>query len=518
MTKFRFVTLYLLRLTGCLVVFVTVIATSIPINAQPILGAQNTAMGSGGSTYLTGFEATFWNPANLAINDRLGQIHLGIGQIGILYEPVLSTDAAGDQYFNFTDSYFPHNPGTTNITSNQRNDILDENYPQDNVLSQHHTRADIILGGITWQRGDAAFSVAARSRFASRIEVGRGWYSDEFISSGNQEIRDFTLNQQINQLLELSVGYGRQFTFIDGLMPRLSELYVGIAPKVVLAGPSFDATYDARYIRSGDDSANIYATDFTYRTTGKYSRMTSQYLINSNPQSAIERNLNRTIKLIDHTGYGLGFDFGLTYLIPLDLSIIENEPKKSVVSQSIRFSFSANDIGMVYYTKEPLELTSPKDTTQIGQEPAKESMFIGAGGQYLTYFDNSNALSNPVLEAKNNKSNEYSTLLPTSLSAGMLIDLSRVKVSGDLTLGLNNTAFTNTKLAIHLGLEARPAEVVPLRFGARLASDTPTHLGVGTGIETRYWDFNIGTQVILRSRTFTSEFAGGAFAGIQLHL
>lgn len=510
-------TAYLLRLSGFMLIFGVISVAFSPVRAQPVLGAQNTALGGGGTTYLTGFEATYWNPANLAINDRLGQIHFGVGQTGVLYDPVLSTEAPSDQFFNFTDSYFPYNPGSTDITPARRNEILEKNYPRDNLLSQHQTRADIILGGISWQRGDAAFSVAARGRFASRIEVGRGWYSNEFITSGELRFRDFTLKQQINQLLEVSLGYGQQFTFIDGLFSRLSELYVGIAPKAVLAGPSFNAEYDARYIRS-DERTDIYTSDFSYRSTGKYSRMTSHYRANSNPQSAIENNLSRTFDLLDNTGYGLGFDFGLTYLIPIDLSIIEEDPDASVISQSIRFAFSANDIGIIYYNRRTLGLSAPRDTTQIESELAKESMFIGSGGQFLSYFDNTNALSNPFMEAENDNLNNYSALLPTSLNAGMLIDLSRIKVSGDLTLGLNNTAFTTTKLAIHLGLETRPLEQIPIRLGTRLASETPTYIGMGTGIETRHWDFNVGTQLILRSRTFTSELAGGAFAGIQLHL
>jgi hypothetical protein len=99
-----------------------------------------------------------------------------------------------------------------------------------------------------------------------------------------------------------------------------------------------------------------------------------------------------------------------------------------------------------------------------------------------------------------------------------MLELARIKVVGDLTLGLNNTAFTTTKLALHLGVEARPIQQIPVRFGTRLAAGLPTHLGLGTGIETRYWDFNIGAQVLVRSRTFTSEFVGGAFAGLQIHI
>ena len=486
-------------------------------NAQPVLGAENTALGSGGTAYLSGFEATFWNPANLVINDYAGNLHFGVGETGILYEPVLSTDVAGDQFFNFTDSFYPYKPSAAQITTEQRNTILQKNYPRSRLISQHQTRADMILGGALWQRGNSALSIAARARYGSRIEVGRGWYSEEYISSGDQEIRDFQLSQQINRFYELSVGYAHEFTFIEGLIPRLSKLYIGIAPKVILAGPSFNATYNGKYLRTDNGSSEIYTTDFSYRTTGEYSALTSDYLSGSSPQNAIDSNLNRRIG-IRNTGYGLGFDFGLTYLIPLgsELSILKDSPD-AVVSRSLRFSFSLNDVGIVRYNQNPLELSSSKDTLQVGQEPPKDAMFIGAGGQYLSYFNNVSTIGNPIKNATTQKSSDYSALLPTSLNAGVLIDLSRVKLMGDIRLGLDNTAFTDTKLTINLGVEARPLPSVPVRFGTRLAAGTPTHFGLGTGIETKHWDLSIGSQVIVRSTTFTTELVGGALAGIQFH-
>jgi hypothetical protein len=377
----------------------------------------------------------------------------------------------------------------------------------------------MILGGALWQGKHEAFSIAARARFASRIDVGRGWYSDKFIPSGDKKVRDFTLNHQKNYLYEVSFGYAREFTFINGLLPRLSKLYVGIAPKLVLAGPSINAEYHGQYIRDNNGSPDIYVTDFFYRTTGQYTRMTTDYLRTSDPQQAVSDNLNRRFKF-QHTGLGMGFDFGLTYLIPLgdNLSTIEEDPTKSVVSKSLRVAVSVNDIGVLRYNKQPLELSSPKDTTQIAQQLIKKSMFIGADGQYLSYFDDSSTLPNPLVGATNTHDNDYSDLLPTSINAGIMLELARIKVVGDLTLGLNNTAFTTTKLALHLGVEARPIQQIPVRFGTRLAAGLPTHLGLGTGIETRYWDFNIGAQVLVRSRTFTSEFVGGAFAGLQIHI
>jgi hypothetical protein len=492
---------------------------AISLQAQPVINAQNTALGGGGTAYLTGNEALFWNPANLAVNDRAGTIHINLGETGILYEPVLSSDAAGDQFFNFTDSYFPHEPGAVDITPTQRQTIINENYPRSRLVAQHQTRTDIILGGISWYRGDETFSIAARGRYSSRIEVGRGWYSDDYIERRDQQIRDFTLDQHISKNLEIALGYGREFTFLEGLFSRLSKLYVGISPKFIIAGPSFSATYRGRQQPSGEGAQAQYVTEFSYQSSGEYSRMTSDYLASGNPQAAINSNLNKKFNF-EPTGYGTAFDFGLTYLIPIgsDLNIIEDDSEKSVVGKSLRIALSFNDIGMIRYTEQPLSFSVAKDTMQVGEEAPKQSMFIGSGGQYLTYFDKASEIPNPFNRTRNPGKNAFSAPTSASLNGGIMLDLERVKFMGDLTLGLNNTALTDTKLAMHLGMEVRPISEIPLRMGTRLAAGLPAHMGIGTGYESRYWDFNIGTQIIFRSHTFTTEFVGGAFAGIQLHL
>jgi hypothetical protein len=489
------------------------------LQAQPVLSARSIALGGSGTAYFGGFEATFWNPANLAISNRPGRLHFGLGHIGILYEPVLSKDAADNQFLNFTDRFYPYRPGSTDITISERSNLLQRNYSRNSLLSQHQSRVDIILGGVLWQGDNEAFSIVARARIASRFEVGRGWYSEEFIPSADFQVRDFTLSQQINHLYELSFGYAHEFTFFNGLSSRLNRLYVGVAPKIVVAGPSMFSTYDARYVRNQEGNSTVYTSNFFYRSSGEYARATSDYLSSENPQRSISNNLNRTYHF-QPTGYGLGFDFGLTYLIPLgdELPIISPDGNEAFVSKSIRFALSINDLGMIYYNKNPLTLSSPRDSVQIGQQPVMNSMFIGAGGQYFSYFDNAGAIPDPLLNAQKVSRGNYSTLLPTSLNAGILIELSRVKLMGDLTLGFNNTAFTTTKLMAHFGLEIRPVHQIPIRFGTRLAAGLPTRIGFGTGVETKYWDFNIGTQVILRSQNLTSEFVGGAFAGIQVHL
>lgn len=507
------------RIAIAVMLFVMGSIFSTPLQAQPVLNAQNTALGGGGTAYLTGNDALFWNPANLAINDRHGTIHINLGESGILYEPVLSSDVAGDQFFSFTDSYFPYDPKAVAITSAERQTILEKNYPRRRLVSQHQTRSDIILGGISWYRGDETFSIAARARYSSRIEVGRGWYSDDYVQHGDRQLRDFTLDQHISKNIEFALGYGREFTFFEGIFSQLSKLYVGFSPKLIIAGPRFSATHHGQQLRTDNDAPSDYITEFSYQSSGEYTRMTRDYLSSGNPRTAINNNLNKKFNF-EPTGYGAAFDFGITYLIPIgrELNIIENSPEESIVGKSLRISVSFNDIGMVRYSEQPLSLSASKDTLQIGRENPMQEMFIGSGGQYLVHFNQASEITNPFERVQDPKEDAFSTPTPASLNGGVLLDLNRIKFMGDLTVGLNNTALTSTKLAMHLGMEVRPIQKTPLRMGTRLAAGLPAHVGLGTGFESRYWDFNISTQVIFRSHTFTTEFVGGAFAGLQLHL
>ncbi|WP_138429395.1 DUF5723 family protein [Fodinibius saliphilus] len=486
--------------------------------AQPVLGARNTALGGGGTAYIAGFESTLWNPANLMVRNRSGQWHIGLGHFGILHEPVLSSSDANSQYSNFTNIYFPYQAKNVSISTKERDTILDNNYPSDRLKSEHQTRSDVILGGALWQNENEAFSIVARARFASRIEVGRGWYSNDFAKLKNNDVRDFTLHQQRNHLYELSFGYSREFTFLNGLSPQINKLYIGIAPKLVLAGPGMNMKYDARYIRSKDGNRTTFASSFSYQSTGSYSRALQAYRNGTSVSESIKNNFDRQLEL-NNTGYGLGFDWGVTYIIPLgnDFSTINKGGKKSITSKSIRVGLSLNDVGIIQHRTAPIQLEIPKDTVSTGLQPAVETMFIGSNGQYLSYFDQATDLENPLLQSKNVDEDEFNTLLPTSLNAGIMIEYSRIKLMGDLTLGLKDNAFTNTKLAVHLGIEGYLLKQLPIRAGTRIASGLPTQVGLGTGIETKNWTFNISTQILIRSRTLTSELIGGAFAGLQFH-
>lgn len=503
--------------TACLAVLLA--SLGIPASyAQPVITAESVALGGSGTASAAGYKATFWNPANLMIQDRPGQFHIGFGSVGGHFEPILAQTSIRNQGSDYLDGYFPYKPRAVKISDSQRATILDTHFPNQKLQAENQQQAELILGGALWQRKDYAFSIVARARYASRITAGRGWYDQAFISQGDQKIRDFSLTQHRSEYYELAFGYAQEFTFINGLMPRLSKLYIGIAPKIIVAGPTFNATYDAQYIRNGSSISNPLVTEFSLYSSGPFSDATAEYMESQNPRQAIRQNLSNRYKF-QPTGYGVGFDFGLNYVIPLG-DVAQNyvqDDASAIPKKSLRFAFSLNDIGGIRYHEQPLSISSVKDTIQTGQQAPAHEMFLGAGGQFISYLHQGLFLSNPLSSANEQSTSTYSTLLPTSLNTGVLLDLSSFKLTGDVSVGLNKTAFTNTNLEVKIGMEIRPLEQIPLRIGTRLAKEQPPQLGFGTGLETRYWDFNISAQALFQSPHQPNTLAGGAFGGLQFH-
>lgn len=503
---------------ACLLIAVLGPSSSL-IYAQPAITAENMSLGGGGTAYLNGSETTFWNPANLMIRDQPGQFHLTVGQNAFQFEPLLSSKSVNRQFVSFLDGYQPYTQVDADINAQQRNTILNTHYPEDKLQSHHQQRADFMLAGAVWQQEDYALSIALRARYASNIRVGRGWYDDRFIEQNDRQMRDFSLIQHRSEFYELAVGYAQEFTFINGLTPRLNKLYIGIAPKIILAGPTFSASYDARYLQNGEEGiTNAFISDFSMQSSGSFSGTTADYLQSSTPREAIKKNIGHNYQF-EQTGYGVGFDFGLNYLIPLSSKekTSSDRPASSEVQQSLRVAFSLNDIGAIRYHNQPLTISSPADSSQAPLPTSANTMFVGAGGQYINHLHEATFLPNPLLNAEQESDDKYSAILPTSVNTGILLDLEQVKFMGDLTLGLNNTAFTTTNLGVRLGTEVRPIRQIPIRIGTRFATEQPFQMGLGTGIETEHWDFTIGARTLFHQESPKATFVGGAFGGFQFH-
>lgn len=498
--------------------------------SQPVLTPQNISMGGGGTAYLTGYEANFINPANLMIPERTTDFSIGVGEIGGFFTPVVSAKSAEQQlirYKNYLDAY---QPGDGSITPEERQQILDRNYPHGRLRSEHQHRLDVILGGIHWQRGDQAFSFTARTRTSTRFEVGRGWYDEKFWEQGNSasNVRDMSLIQQSQLLYEFSFGYAQTFDFVSGMIPRVGRLYIGLAPKFIVGGSYLNLNYDSRYWFTDEMDQPRYTRSFDYHSTGNYSIATEQYAREGNADAAIQRNFPSTFykdftEYTKPTGYGAGFDFGLIYVLSLgdDLSLARPD-RKQVLDKSLRLGFSVTDIGFVSYNKNPFSIFQAQDTTIAPAASTSESRFEGPPGQYISFFDQVETGFNPLQYQQingedNQQKGRFNTILPTSFNAGMLLQVSRLKVSADLTLGLNDSAFNNTKLMGHFGIEFAPIKAIPIRLGTQIASSSPLLWSAGTGVEMKHWELSLGAQFLSKRNSPTLELSGAAFGGFKFH-
>lgn len=484
---------------------------------QPVLTAENLALGGGGTAYLTGFEANFINPANLMIRSRETNFHFGLGNAAYFHGPVLPADNLSGQFDNFRDLFKTYQPGATPVVAGHQAEILARNYKNNRLIAEHQQRFDILLGGIKWQREDKTFSIAARSRIATRIETGRGWYDAVFIEKDTTFVRDMTLVQESQSLHEFSFGYAQNFEFINGLIPRLSKLYIGIAPKFVISGAHLDLRHNSRYFLEPEQDQPRLVKSFTYYSSGNFTEATEAYRLTNNAGTAISQNFNSRF-YTNPTGYGTGFDFGLTYILSLgdDISLAKTG-RGEVLQKSLRLGLSITDIGFIAYNKKPLSMKNKPDTSFATPTIVDNVIFEGAPGQHLSFFNGADSAQNPFRDTGTEvERNSFLATLPTSFNAGMLLEINRIEVAADLILGLNDTAFTNTKLTGHFGLQFNPIKPVPIRLGARIAAGYPTLWSLGTGIEMKHWELSASARFSLRQAS-GSEFSGAAVGGLQFY-
>lgn len=482
--------------------------------AQPVLTPRNVALGGGGSTYITDYNANFYNPANLMIQDRQRDIDVGLFITGTYFNAVQNFSNLDQQRTNLENYITAFDAGSYAITPLERAEIVEDNYIRDRSTSLHQTRLDVTLLGFKWRNDQRAYSIAVRNRISSSFETGKGWYSSEVQDIKNDIGINRSLTHRYQSLYEISFGFAESFQFFSDMTPRLDEFNFGIAPKLVIGGAYQNAKWDNLYLDDGTGQiTNI--SEFEYRASGSFGAATQQYLSGTPAQTALQSNIND--ELFSPYGIGAGLDIGFTYLITIgsDLSTInENEQQ---TNKSLRLSFAITDIGFVNYYDDGISINSNLDTTVVSGYPGNlaNDAFVGAPGQFLDFTEQYGS-NNPFLMNPSSKEN-FSVLLPTALHAGALFEINRLKVMGDLNIGLTNNAFNSTKLVASVGVEIRPLKFLPIRAGTQLATELPSYFSFGTAIETKLWDLSIATQFVSRSFNENPTITGVTVAVLQFH-
>ena len=480
--------------------------------AQPVLTPQNVALGGGGSTYITDYNANFYNPANLFISDRIRNFDLGVAITGTYFNGVQNFSDVNQQRLNLEDYIYAYQPGSYDISDAERSEIISDNYLRERTTSLHQTRLDATLLGLKFRNEKRAYSFAIRNRISSSFEVGRGWYSSTPQQDGSEVLLDRTLIHRYQSLYEFSFGLAESFNFFTDMTSRLDEFSIGIAPKLVLAGAYQQAEWRNKYVRGQNDQYQQ-IQEFNYAASGNFEAATEQYRAGIAAEAALTNNINNN--LFDVQGVGAGMDIGFTYLITLgsDLSTIAENQR---TQKSLRISFSITDIGFVSYNSQVTELGIAANTISANlPDTASGEVFVGAPGQFIKFVD-AYSSTNPFATATPTDGGKY-VMLPTSLHGGVMLELNRIKLMGDLSIGLTNNAFNSTKLVAAAGIEIRPLPFMPLRAGTQLATELPSFFSFGTAIETKIWDLSIATQFVSRTFKDNPTLTGVTVAALQFH-
>lgn len=474
------------------------------------------ALGGGGSTYITDYNANFYNPANLMIKDKAGDFSFGVGITGLYFDGTQNFSDLSAQFQNAKNYIDLYTPGQTSISEIERIEIIDSNYPRRSTLSDNRFRYDATLLGMKWLRNNRAFSIALRTRTSSRFRVGQGWYSDSFKEASNNEfILDRSLIHRYQSLHEISFGYAESFQFLTGLTSKLDNFIIGIAPKFVIGTGYQNAEWNNIYKDLEDNTAAERVQNFTYNATGQFGASTLSYLNGSSINQANAQAFSTTSFNVN--GIGAGLDIGVTYLLTLgsDLSAVQRNGQPT--RRSLRLSFSMTDIGFISYDNDQTSLSASPDTALVTDLPTSfaDEAFIGSRGQYISFIEQFGE-DNPF-GGNSPDQNSFATLLPMALHGGALLEINRLKLMGDVSVGLTNNAFNSTKLISSFGLELKPFNFLPLRGGIQFEAQRPEFLSLGMAIETKKWDLSLAGIFTPNSLIEQPEITGAAAATLQFH-
>lgn len=504
--------------TGIAVLAAILLFIPLQSAAQISLTTENMALGGGGTAYLTGYETLFVNPANLYIQEKNYSLQISLMQGAGYYDSQLAIRDPYERFLRYAETLKPYKISRSNRSINQadRDDIVQRNFRENRLTSELKSQSDVYWLGLKWTGEKRSYAMALRTRTASRTELGRGHFTDEPFEVEDGFRVDQSFRQTYQSLHELSFGYAESFTFLNGLIPQLSQFIIGVAPKIVMSGAYLNTHHLNRYNIPESGIGWAREHQFTQQSTGYFSN-TSDAFHRSPVLPLAEGFSYNTEDLLQPTGIGMGLDIGITYLITFgdDFSVIRRQDVPT--EKSLRFSFSITDLGSLYHYETPVTYSSEYTEEESATPgPVSDLQFAGAPNEHLYFLDQDEA--HPLRTADTRTTDGFETVLPTSLQAGMLFQINRLKLMGDFSYALNNSAYSSSRVASYIGVELRPLSFLPLRAGTRLTTNLPGYYSFGAGIETRYFDVNAALQLKSRSIGPTTEIAGASVVGLKFYI
>ncbi|MGM0506347.1 MAG: DUF5723 family protein [Bacteroidota bacterium] len=481
------------------------------LRGQQILTGSTMGAGGAGTVIGGGYETIYTNPANL-IDGYPGRhqyrrmVSLMAG--GIQFDSPAPIGSAGELRTTLNEWIRGYIPGRSTRYPLQADDHLSRNFPHASNPSSHQVRGEWHWFGLQWDRGNRSYAVGLRSRFANRLTTGRGLYDGSPVQVGELSVLDRSSTTYFHALHELSFGFAEPVTFLNGLLPGLSQFVIGIAPKLVIGGSYQSTAWRDRFTRSEPTAPWNRTRSLTSYTTGPFSRQHQQYLTGGT-------HIPGRKELFGQGGWGAGLDVGLNWVSPLgrDFSWIESDQPPS---STLQISVSFLDIGMIYYRDHPVQRTIDEWSTaeETLPDPA-DQIFMGRPGEQLPFYLD---LGTDPLDGSGTDTSNLLVLLPSTIQTGVAWRHHDWTVSGDLAIGLTNDAFNTSRLLGFLGVEYRVRPKIPFRLATRLSKYQSDYLSIGTGWIGDRLDFSFTVQLRSQWGVPKSELSGWSVGALRWKL
>lgn len=486
--------------------------------SQISFNPESMGLGGGGTSYITDYEALFINPANLQLREKDYSMQITLGESGAYFDSPLSVRNGRERMQLFGETLQTPKPDAYLFTGDDRQQLLDRYYNNGREFRQLQSGSIINWLGIKWFGDDKSYAFGIRTRQGNRYSVGRGYYDEQPVESGDIEQINRSLTHRQQTLHEFSFGYSESFTFLSGLIPRISKFIVGIAPKIVVSSPGFSTDYTNIYSREETSDPWVRESSYSFESSGVYSKYADRLSEGGRPFNELAP-LRQLSDIMKPSGVGAAIDLGITYLFTFgdDLSLIRRG--EETTEKSLRLSLSVTDLGMLHTFDEPFRVESEDTEPEFGDPgPVSENYFAGALLQDFAFLGSDDNQLHPLRMGQNPNRDSYQTLLPTAIQTGILFQINRIKMMGDFKLGLTDNAFHSTKLTSYIGAEVRPLPFLPLRAGTRLATDLPGYYSFGAGIETTYFDVNAAVQFRSTSAGPTLEPVAASAVAVKFYI
>lgn len=445
--------------------------------------SRTLGMGGIGVTTATGTAAVRHNPANLMLFERPQRWNIVLGQLGYSFTDGMQPENITELHrylrpvdINMPREAFPYNQS--------RQELLENRFAPTERSHLSTQKIDAMLFGLSYTGRDIGFAITHFIRGDNSYEVGRGWYSEDPIQIDNLHVRDRLFTQRYNLRHEIGLAMASEYDLISGWLSDLSKIYIGINAKVILPLTYANTSLQSMYATSADADVTTHV--------GSYSSLTAGNL--SQTYSSSGTTLNNPANLLDISGFGGGFDLGITYIIGFGGDVSLTSRNRVTTRNSIRLSASLTDIGFISYSKNLRQVSTPSQTRVINNalidSLPNENEFSGNPAD-IYHFVTSETEANLMNSAADEAIESFRMLLPARVNAGGAIQLNRLIIGAELQHPLQTLTDQIENTSLHVGGELRILRTLPLRAGMQLEKGQSVRYHAGTGLDFRTLTFNV---------------------------